>query len=290
MVYTDRHDIALAKARSYSRSAPGAGTEVAGLTVDDTARGARRDTVDGAVLATRRWRSRLARHYENLALRLARPLTRAIDGSLMKHYRQVEALIGLYATLDIELPLPPMRGSPVSPDFARELACVIAETRPETVVEIGSGVSTLVAGYAVKRNGTGRVVSLEHSAEWFAKCARLIDEHDLSKQAMVVHAPLRAVMIDGAQWQWYDTDALGTVASIDLLLVDGPLFDLQAMARYPALPVLGHLLSPEAVIILDDADRPDERAVVARWEREFGPFAIERPLAEKGCVILRKGR
>ncbi|HZL04081.1 MAG TPA: hypothetical protein VFE45_01440, partial [Coriobacteriia bacterium] len=127
------------------------------MTLNDTRRGARRDAADGRALATRRWGAHLAGHYENLALRLARPLTRAIDDSIWRHYQQVEALIGLYETLDIGLPLPPMRGWPASPDFARELACVIAETRPQTIVEIGSGVSTLVAGYALKKNGMGRV-------------------------------------------------------------------------------------------------------------------------------------
>jgi len=287
MIYTDRHRSALAQADPYSS---GAGCEKGGpgLALDHTRRGARRSAADGAKLATRRLRAHLAQLYGNLALRLARPLTRAIDDTMFGHYRQVESLIGLYETLDIEFPLPAMRNWTVSPDFAREVACVIAETRPETIVEIGSGVSTLIAGYALRKNGTGSVVSLEHDAAWLARCARLIEEHGLSEEASVVHAPLRTTTIDGAQWQWYETDGLGRVASIDLLVVDGPLGSLQALARYPALPVLIHLLSPEAVVMLDDADRPDERQIVARWDREFGPFVIERPPTEKGCAILRR--
>jgi len=264
------------------------GTEVAGLTLNGTRRSARRIAEDGARLAAERCRAGLVQSYKAMVLLMARPLIRAIDDSTFEHFQQLEALIGLYDTLDIELPLPPMRRWRLSPDFARELACVIAETRPETVVDIGSGVSTLVAGYALKKNGAGSIVALEHAAEWHAKCARLINEHHLSKEATVVHAPLRTTTIAGEQWQWYETDGLAAVTPIDLLIVDGPPIHVQGLARYPALPVLRDLLSPEAVIMLDDADRPDEREIVARWDREFGPFSIERPATEKGCAILRR--
>jgi hypothetical protein len=54
-------------------------------------------------------------------------------------------------------------------------------------------------------------------------------------------------------------DAFRDIDEIDLLLVDGPPGSLGEMARYPALHVLESQLASNAVVILDDADRPDER-------------------------------
>lgn len=39
---------------------------------------------------------------------------------------------------------------------------MIADERPELIVDTGSGVSTLVAAYALQKLGRGKVVALEH--------------------------------------------------------------------------------------------------------------------------------
>ena len=59
---------------------------------------------------------------------------------------------------------------------------------------------------------------------------------------------------------------------VDLLVVDGPpaFEDGFGLARHPALPVLRGRLAPGATVVLDDIERPGEREVVRRWEREFG--------------------
>lgn len=234
------------------------------------------------------WRVRLGAEYRKLAVRAARPVTQAIDALMWNHYRQVEALTSLYGTLDIRIPLPSMRGWAVSPDFAREVARLVVEVKPRTIAELGSGVSTVIAAYALRSNGGGRIVSLEHDQEWFAKTARLIDEHGLTDIAEVVHAPLTRHTIAGADWRWYETRGVDGMGPVDLLVVDGPPCSLQPLARYPALPLLVGLLSDTAVIVLDDTNRPDERETVVRWEREYGPFTVEAPLTEKGCAILRR--
>ncbi len=221
--------------------------------------------------------------------RLLRLIAEQNDAALAKHFSQIEATMALHSTLRFRLPLPPMRGWAVSPDFACDLVREILLRNPKNVLELGSGVSTLVTGYALESIGGGRVVSLDHHAEWCALTAERIVEHGLGGVAEVIHAPLTDVAIGNKVYRWYDISRLSRENKFDLLVVDGPPGQLFPMARYPALPMLVDLLAPGAVVMLHDSDRPDETVIVQRWQQEYGPFAIESPQSEKGTKILRRG-
>jgi hypothetical protein len=53
--------------------------------------------------------------------------------------------------------------------------------------------------------------------------------------------------------------------------------------RYPALPALGDRLTADAAVILDDVDRPGERAIIEAWERET-PFRFQRHDAARVAI------
>lgn len=234
--------------------------------------------------ASREIQDRLARiieHHTNRQMRHARDLAR-------ESYRQVEALVGLYSTLRFALPLPPMRGFAISPDAAREIVRLIHGSRPSTVLELGSGISTLIIAYALRECGSGRVISLEHDAKWHEVTSDYIAQHDLRDYAEVRYAPLEETEITGRTWKWYGPSTLHGIDSVDMLFVDGPPADTQPLARYPALPLVGHLLSHKALIILDDTLREDERHIVRTWDEESGPFRIEELPAEKGLTVMRR--
>ncbi len=79
--------------------------------------------------------------------------------------------------------------------------------------------------------------------------------------------------MNGKTWNWYDLPDLDKLpGKIDMLVVDGPPWKLQHLARYPALPVLFKYLSDNAVIILDDGNRPDEKEIVKLWKKEYDCF------------------
>jgi len=40
--------------------------------------------------------------------------------------------------------------------------------------------------------------------------------------------------------------------------------------------------------MLDDAGRPDERAILAQWLAEFRSFVLAEPETEKGCAVLTR--
>lgn len=206
----------------------------------------------------------------------------------LNEFAQIESLMSLYNGLDITAPLPPSRGWAVSPDFAAILASLIQEHRPGLVVEAGSGLSTLISAYVLRKNGGGQVISLDHNEVYAAATTRNVAAHGLEDLARVIFAPLIRTSIHEKDWLWYDTKALQNVQSIDILVVDGPPASTQRLARYPALPILAPLLSDNAIIVIDDAFRPDERQMVARWLEEFDGFTARDVDTEKGTVILQR--
>jgi len=201
-------------------------------------------------------------------------------------YRQLEALSSLLWTLTPDLPLPRMRGWAASPDFLKELAEIILAARPTVVVETGSGVSTLVTAYCLRRLGKGRILSLEHDPKYADATRAMLAFHDMQEVATVLDASLTTVDLAGTMWRWYDTSRLSVDQPIDLLIVDGPPATTQALARYPAVPVLRGHMHKGSIIVLGDAKREDERQVISMWEKEFGlqPSFID---TETGACILR---
>ena len=83
----------------------------------------------------------------------------------MTAYRQTQALIQLTQLLDFKSPIPPTRSWAASPDLLLTITEIVRKYRPGLVVELGSGVSTLVAAKA----GARKVVSIDNSYEFGGK-------------------------------------------------------------------------------------------------------------------------
>lgn len=205
------------------------------------------------------------------------------------NYRQVESLFSIFSILKINKVLPPMRNWVISPDFGTIIISLIYEQKPKLILEASSGVSTLLAAYCLKEIGEGTVLSVEHQETYANISMNNVKKHGLEDIATVIHAPLKKVTIGDKKWRWYDTERLDKLSSlIDMVIVDGPGYLEQKLARYPALPILFKYLSDKATIILDDADRKDEKEIVSLWEKEFNSFEVEIVSNEKGAVILRR--
>ncbi|MFM7450344.1 MAG: class I SAM-dependent methyltransferase [Leptolyngbyaceae cyanobacterium] len=202
-------------------------------------------------------------------------------------YQQIESLFSLFFTLRPDLPLPNMRGWAASPDFLKTVIELVLIEQPALILEAGSGVSTLLIAYCLKRLGKGRVISLDHDFKFAAISQNLLASHGLSEIATVVYAPLKEFEINGQKWLWYDKSRLELDQTIDFFVIDGPPQSVQKLARYPALPLLFNHLSDKAILLLDDGYREDEREIVALWQREFNDISCEIIDAEKGAYLIR---
>lgn len=200
---------------------------------------------------------------------------------------QTQPLIDLARELPTERPLPAMQGYAIAPDFALMLARMIAEEKPELILETGSGVSTLVAAYALQRLGRGRVIALEHEPEYAEKSRALIAQHGLSAYAEVVYAPLEPIELGGTMYRWYSLRALENLGPIDMVIDDGPPRCAGDMLRYASLPVLGKRLALRGTFVLDVVGE-EEKIILERWRRELPGFAQEHLATKKGNVIIRR--
>jgi predicted O-methyltransferase YrrM len=181
-----------------------------------------------------------------------------------------------------------MRGWAVSPDFATIVAAAIRDRHPNVVVELGSGVSTLIMGYCLDDLGQGRLISIEHDEAHAARSRDAVARHGLGHVVTIAHAPLADVEVDGRTYRWYKLPELPD--RIDVLIVDGPPATHDPQARYPALPLLMDRLRDAALILVDDGARRGEREMVARWAERFPLVTVEFQATEKGAYLLRVRR
>ncbi len=175
-----------------------------------------------------------------------------------------------------------------APDFLKQIAEHSLKHQPSLILECGSGLSTLVLAACCRANGKGRVVSLEHEPDCAERTREGLKRHGLDAYAMVILAPLKEIEIEGEHYRWY---CLGELPQgpYDLLVIDGPPGPIQPLARYPALPLLSQHLSRPGWVFLDDAERPDEKACVARWLSQNSAIKHHSLNLERGCSQLKLG-
>jgi predicted O-methyltransferase YrrM len=154
-----------------------------------------------------------------------------------------------------------------------------------SVVECGSGMSTVVLARLLRERGSGTVVAIEHDGDWAALVRRQLEAEGLGDRAQVLHAPL------AGDPPWYDATALAVLPrAVDLLVVDGPPAHRPELGqrRAPALAFFEPRLAPGAVVVLDDARRPGEREVLRMWEAATPwRFAVDEAC---GIAIGRQGQ
>jgi len=181
----------------------------------------------------------------------------------------------------------PWSGASLTPTAASKVANEIIVNRRRNVLELGSGVSTLLFGKLLHDLG-GRLVSVDHDAEWLNRVKEIARNRGIDTSIDFVHAPLRCHPKAMNSQQWYDQEAIlqALNGKVDVLIVDGPIGGHRyIMSRYPALPVLRQILADDATVFLDDIDRPEEQKIAALWAREFG---LEFDL-DKGTLGLLNG-
>jgi predicted O-methyltransferase YrrM len=146
----------------------------------------------------------------------------------------------------------------------------LSDSSVQTILELGSGSSTIWFATALaKRGGEGRVVALESSADYAESTRTELAKHGLRDRAQVLHAPLVDTAVPGRENQpWFDISVLPDLPPVDLLFVDGPVGSTAHQARYPAYPLLAERLAPGATVVLDDTGRPAEAAIVKAWKQE----------------------
>ena len=193
----------------------------------------------------------------------------------------------LEKTLGLDKALPVTEKWSAAADFLKIISDYCLENKPETIVECSSGTSSLVLSQCCKLNQYGHVYSLENGEEFVNQTRHQLDDFSLSEYGDVIFAPLKMVVLNDDNFQWYDLENLPEL-EIDLLIIDGPPGFIQKYSRYPALPLLSKQLAKDCVVFLDDAARDDEQEMVRRWLKTYPEFQSDYIANERGCCVLKR--
>jgi precorrin-6B methylase 2 len=177
----------------------------------------------------------------------------------------------------------------ISDALAVELIRYLEWRKPERILEIGSGLSTVVLGAYAVRHGAS-VVTLEHAWKFYQRTQQALVEFGMEKDVRLKLAPLRSRQFErfSRRAPWYDTKLSGV---FDFVFVDGP---PKAEGRNAVLFAIAEHLAPSWELWLDDAHRKHEKKCLRCWRQGFpkGFFRVVQhgDLDGKGVVVLSDAR
>lgn len=138
-----------------------------------------------------------------------------------------------------------------------------AEKAKGSILECGSGLTTLMMGAIASRRGI-QLHSLEHNPEWHARVSEAIQRFRLTK--VTVHlAPLR----DFGPFDWYDAQLSELPNDFSLVVCDGPP-GVTRGGRSGMLPMMRGKLAKTVSILIDDTNRAAEGQLAQKWMGELG--------------------
>jgi hypothetical protein len=148
-----------------------------------------------------------------------------------------------------------------------------------SVLECGSGLSTLVLGAAIAHSAR-TLLSLEHDPAWVELIRARLPKHVRARVTVAV-SPLRSY----GSFDWYSLPEATLPDSIGFVVCDGPPGSTRG-GRFGLAPVLKERLAPGCILLLDDTHRAEERAIVDRWIVELRATVVE---AAPTYSVLRVG-
>ncbi len=228
------------------------------------------------------------------AVRIADQIESLSESSTEQHLdtqRQVQAALNLHQLVEIPGRVPPMGGWAASADFNVLMLEELIRIRPRTVVECGSGTTTLLLALAVRQYGLStRVVALEHLESFKAQTEETLRLHGVADFAEVRLAPLGRSSVPDHATPWYAEEALTDLHEIGLLIVDGPPATTGDRARFPAVLLLLDRMSARCSVVVDDLNRPTDLEVVRSWSALLPDFELEQlDTLQKSAGVLRRG-
>ncbi|MBQ0720408.1 MAG: class I SAM-dependent methyltransferase [Gammaproteobacteria bacterium] len=185
-----------------------------------------------------------------------------------------------------------MGGPSIDTHHARNLLFLLQERKPQAILELGSGSSTIIIARALQLMGASpnRHISVDHEERFLNNTKELARLNSVDELIQFEYCPLQPE--DGFPHPWYSRiPALAGSLKFDFVLIDGPpaYEDGLGRTREPALTVLRPYLADNAVIILDDANRVGEQNVVKAWQEKYPEFSLYHATEGKGVAIFTLG-
>jgi predicted O-methyltransferase YrrM len=175
-----------------------------------------------------------------------------------------------------------------SVQFARAVVRMVVLGGRRSILEFGAGVSSLAEARALEIVGGGCLTSLDHDT-FYCQSAWQQVASIASVDSRLIDAPLRLRLTRAGLMYCYDAvrDAVSARAPYDLVVADAP---PNAFGRDATLWHAYRYLAPGALILLDDAGRRREKAVLQHWVRQYpGLVLLEHDLSfgAHGVALLQ---
>lgn len=208
----------------------------------------------------------------------------ATQDDLDRLYSQIAGLAQIQNAMCGNPVLRPMRGWAISPDAIAWVLINLQGRVEPTVIEFGSGQSTIILATALRNSG-GKLLSVEHDPEYSATIRAQAEACGVVDHIEFVHSSLADAQV-ATRDRSYDLSCLSQ-RMIDVALIDGPPVRNGKLTRLTPLVWAAKHLTPRGTIFLDDAARDEEQACVKQFLKEFPNFMATERIAEKGLIELR---
>lgn len=172
------------------------------------------------------------------------------------------------------VPEPP--GPPALPgDTLKFIGSVLQVYKPAWVLEFGSGFSTRFLTSVLRvYSPTAHLYTIDNSASYLQKVKDAIPDN---QSVTFLHCPIKLYRFRWKTFATYDpawVRCLPRDVTFDMVLIDGP--PARRFGREAPLYQIAPFVTSETLILLDDANREQEREAIANWRRVFREgFEIE---------------
>ncbi len=182
--------------------------------------------------------------------------------------------------------------STLSAETLQFLGMLVLWKQPRHIFAFGTGLSTLFLSRLQQELGGASqpsVMCIDHSQRYLGETRRALGP---VPGVFLLHAPLAVTECGGRIFTTYHSDYTHHIPPgiyFDLVLIDGP-----PAFRYGREAPLYHLapyLSPDALIILDDANREPEQEALRNWRATWPDAFVAEvfPELKEGLAVLSIG-
>ena len=144
-----------------------------------------------------------------------RRIAKAQSDAAWENYRQGEFYSQLLRLLDLSAPIPSTRSWAASPDVLLTLLDLAKSSKPARVLDLGSGMSTLVLAKSAPQ---AEIISIDNSVEYAGKTEKLLASHGVTN----VDVRVAALTPHASGVDWYDLAQLSDISNIDFSLLMDP--------------------------------------------------------------------
>jgi predicted O-methyltransferase YrrM len=194
-----------------------------------------------------------------------------------------------YSFKEYSLPFPHPGEWALALDSCEFLGSLLRLSKPEHILEFGSGYSSSLVAYELDKLNHGFLHSIDNSKYWSSKALQFVEQNKLSRRVAfhVFKLTLRTYKKYAYVFYNIDPQLYSLQPSIDLVIIDGPHHDV---GREGAIYEVFDKLKVGGYLFLDDCRADHMKRGIERWRARFPKsIRIEKFLEiGNGIAIIKK--